>query len=158
MLRDKIEEAISGKLYISVKELHKIGVSKSSISRLTDNGSLIRVARGVYSLRDDSKDNKYLIHNKYKIGVFSHNSALYFHNLIDHDPDVKVMTVNWNYKLSTDGKFNVKFKYVDKKILRLGMEMRSTSFGHKVPVYNVERTICDVIKSDTKMDRLSTTQ
>lgn len=32
------------------------------------------------------------------------------------------------------------------------MEYKLSDMGNEIPVYDVERTICDIIKSDTKMD------
>ena len=62
------------------------------------------------------------------------------------------MTVYRNYKVEKKEEFKVQFKYVDKSILSLGVEIKETEMGNEIPVYNIERTICDIIKSDTKMD------
>jgi hypothetical protein len=47
-----------------------------------------------------------------------------------------------------------KFKiyYIKKEIHSLGVEKRETSFGNEISVYNIERTICDVIRSRNRMD------
>ncbi len=39
----------------------------------------------------------------------------------------------------------VTFKYIDKKFIRLGATKLKTSYGHEVMVYDLERTICDII-------------
>lgn len=152
MLINKINEVIRDDIYIKTQKLLEIGISKSSISRLADKGDLIRVSRGIYSIRDEFKDIMFLLHNKYKVGVFSHESALYLHGLTDHNPEVHVMTVTRNYKTIKSSEFKVQLKYVDKSILKLGMEINHTDMGNEIPAYNIERTICDIIKSDTKMD------
>ncbi len=152
MLIQKIQQAIGKNTYISTKRLLNIGISKSSISRFVKNGDLIRVSRGLYSINDELDDIMYILHNIYKTGVFSHESALYLHGLSDRKPEIHVMTVYRNYKVEKKEEFKVQFKYVDKSILSLGVEIKETEMGNKIPVYNIERTICDIIKSDTKMD------
>lgn len=152
MLIDKINEAIGENTYITTQKLLEIGISKSSISRLVSKGSLVRATRGIYSIGDEFDDIMFLIHNKYKAGVFSHESALYLHGLTDRNPEVHVMTVARNYKINKSEEFKVKFKYAEKSKLQLGIEIKHTDMGNEVPVYNVERTICDIIKNDTKMD------
>lgn len=150
MLIDRIREKIGEKLYITTKELIEMGVSKSSISYLVSTGKINRISRGIYSLENDFIDVMYVLNNKYSIGVFSHESALYIHGLTDQIPEIHVMSVPKNYKVSkTNG---IMFKYVDRTILNLGAEVKITEFGHQIKVYNVERTICDIIKSDTKME------
>jgi predicted transcriptional regulator of viral defense system len=151
MLIDRIREKIGEKLYITTQELIEMGVSKSSISYLVSTGKIKRISRAIYSLENDFIDVMYVLNNKYSIGVFSHESALYIHGLTDQIPEIHVMSVPKNYNVSkTNG---IVFKYVDRTILNLGAEVKTTEFGHQIKVYNVERTICDIIKSDTKMER-----
>jgi len=152
MLIEKIRRFMGEKIYVTTKELLEIGISKSSISRLTSTGKLIRVSRGVYSLESNLIDVMYILHSKYKIGVFSHESALYIHGLTDRNPETHVLTVSRNYKVIKSAEYSVQFKYVDKSILNLGKEIKLSDMGNRIPVYNIERTICDIIKSDTKME------
>lgn len=150
MLIDVIKEKIGEGLYITAKELNELGISKSSVSYLVSTGKLYRASRGVYSLENGMEDTMYLLHNKYKVGVFSHESALYTHGLTDRIPETHVMSVPKNYKVAKTG--GIAFKYVDRSVLNFGVETHKTDFGHEISVYNVERTICDIIKSDTKME------
>lgn len=152
MLIDRIKETMGERAYISTKELLVMGMSKSSISRLVSEGKLIRVSRGLYSIDDDFIDEMYVLHNRYKTAIFSHESALYLHGLTDRNPDIQVMTVGRNYKATPLKEYRVRFKYVDKAVLALGMEYKLSDMGNEIPVYDIERTICDIIKSDTKMD------
>ncbi len=152
MLIDKIRETMGDRAYISTKELLDMGIAKSSISRLASEGKLIRVSRGLFSIEDDFIDEMYVLHNRYKSAVFSHESALYLHGLTDRNPEIHVMTVGRNFKAPFRKEYRVQFKYVDKAVLALGMEYKMSDLGNEIPVYDVERTICDIIKSDTKMD------
>jgi predicted transcriptional regulator of viral defense system len=152
MLIDEIKEKIGEKIYISTKELIELGAAKSSISYLVSSGKLKRVSRGIYSLEDDFADVMFLLHSKYKSGVFSHESALYLHTLTDQIPEIHTLSVARNYSVQASKDYKVQFKYIDKKILNLGVEMKKTDMGNEIPVYNIDRTICDIIRSDSKMD------
>lgn len=152
MLIDVIKERFKENTYISTKELIDADVSKSSISYLVSTGQIRRISRGIYSINDKFDDTMYLLHCKYKMAVFSHESALYIHDLTDQVPEIYDLTVARNYKVNPTKEFKIKFKYVDKKVLNLGVEMKDTGMGNKVPVYNVERTICDIIRSDSKIE------
>ena len=152
MLTEKIKEKFGDNTYISTKELIIMGVAKSSISYLVSSGKIKKVSRGIYCLEDSIIDIMYILHTKYKVGVFSHETALYLHGLTDQIPEVYELSVARNYKVQPSKEFKIKFKYVDKKNLNFGVEMKDTGMGNMVPVYNIERTICDIIKNDSKMD------
>jgi hypothetical protein len=44
-------------------------------------------------------------------------------------------------------KDGIKVFTVKKELLDVGKEYIVTSFGHKIPIYNKERTICDLVRS-----------
>ncbi|MEA1974032.1 MAG: type IV toxin-antitoxin system AbiEi family antitoxin domain-containing protein [Bacillota bacterium] len=152
MIIDNIDKEMGEKTYISTRELINLGISKASISRLVSKGDLIRVERGLYCRQDIIHDIMFILHHKYKQGVFSHESALYIHGLTDRNPTFHVMSVPRNYRVTKSKKYNIEFKYVDKSMLNLGLKMYLSNMGNMIPVYDIERTICDIIKSDTKMD------
>ncbi len=152
MKENKIEDFFKEKEYLTTAELIKKGISKSSISLLVKKGKLVRVSQGLYTLENEIIDTMYVLHMVYGVAIFSHESALYLHGLIDRNLEKNVMTVYRSYKVKNNDNFDIQFKYVDKLILELGVEYRETDMGNKVPVYNLERTICDIIKNDSKMD------
>ena len=43
--------------------------------------------------------------------------------------------------------------YVDNSLLNLGMETIKSPFGMDIKCYDVERTICDIIKDKNHMDK-----
>ena len=42
--------------------------------------------------------------------------------------------------------------YVKPELYELGIVMKKTTFGNEVRCYNAERTICDLIRSRSRMD------
>ena len=47
---------------------------------------------------------------------------------------------------------NVSLHYVKKELIDLGMIEIESPFGMKIKTYDIERTICDIIKNKNKMD------
>ena len=94
-----------------------------------------------------STDAMYILHLRCSQAVFSHETALFFHDLTDREPLKYTITVRTGYnpsRLQEDG-FQV---YTIKKDLHeTGITTMQTPFGHSVPVYDMERTICDLLRS-----------
>lgn len=79
-------------------------------------------------------------------------TALYFHGLSIKTPNnMYDITVKRNYNSVHLKKHNV--FYVENDIYEIGIIKIETSLGNKVKVYNVERCICDIIRSKSRMDK-----
>ena len=79
-------------------------------------------------------------------------TALYLHNLSDRTPLVYNITVPFGYSGSLQKEKNVVLNFVKKEILDLGIIEMTSPFGMKIKVYDIERTICDIIKNKNKID------
>ena len=77
-------------------------------------------------------------------------TALYLHNLSDCNPLVYNITLPYGYSGALQKEKNVILNFVKKEILDLGVIEMKSPFGMKIKVYDIERTICDIIKN--KMD------
>ena len=89
----------------------------------------------------------YLLHLRCAQAVFSHESALFFHDLTDREPSPYSITVKTGYNpasLQADG---IKVYTIKKELHDVGIVTMNTPFGNPVPVYDMERTICDLIRS-----------
>ena len=138
--------------YITAKEIKKKKIDRHHLRTLIKEGEVIRISRGFYSLKNSFADNFYIVISKSKKAVFSNSTALYFHNLSDRNPLVYDITVSYSAGNSYKKEKNVNLHYVKKELLDLGLIEMETTFGMKVRVYDVERTICDIIKNKNKMD------
>ena len=84
--------------------------------------------------------------------IFSHMTALYFHGLSKKVPDeVYDITVKRYYNSIHLRKHNV--FYVEENNYELGITEIETPMGHKVKAYDIERCICDIIKSKNRMNK-----
>lgn len=139
--------------YITTKEIVDNGLNKMALKRLCDNGLLKRVSTGYYSLPSMINDDYYKIISKSKNAVFSYNTSLFLHELSDRTPLYFDITVPRGYGGPLQNIDVVSLHYVDSDILNLGMEIIKSPFGMDIKCYDVERTICDIIKDKNNMDK-----
>ena len=138
--------------YITAKEIQSKNINRYYLGILLKKEKVIRVSKGYYSLKDSYADNFYVIISKSKKAVFSDATALYLHNFSDRNPSNYDITVPYSAGNSYKKETNVNLHYVKKELLDIGLIEMETPFGMKVRVYDIERTICDIIKNRNKMD------
>jgi len=137
---------------ISTEEANSLGISNERLRLLVKSGELERAAHGVYISSDEFLDKMYVAQKRKSKIIYSHETALFLHGLTDRDPINYTVTVptGYNVKSLTDNGFTV-FS-VKRELHELGVISADTMFGNIVTTYNVERTICDCIRSRKKMD------
>ena len=94
----------------------------------------------------------YILHLRCSQAVFSHETALFFHDLTDREPLKYSITVKTGYNPSRLQEDGFQVYTVKKELHELGTTMMQTSLGHSVPVYDMERTICDVLRSRSNIE------
>lgn len=139
--------------YITTKEVVENGLNKMALKRLCDGGLLERVSTGCYSLPNIFNDEYYKIISKSKNAVFSYATSLFLHDLSDRTPLYFDITVPRGYGGPLQNIETVSLHYVDNSLLNLGMEIIKSPFGMNIKCYDVERTICDIIKDRNHMDK-----
>lgn len=132
---------------VKTSQVLESGVTKPKFYAYVKQRNVEQVAHGIYVSPDTWTDAMYLIHLRCAQAVFSHESALFFHDLTDREPGPYSITVKTGYNptsLQADG---IKVYTIKKDLHDVGLIMMNTDFGNSVPVYDVERTICDLIRS-----------
>ncbi|MCL2882626.1 MAG: type IV toxin-antitoxin system AbiEi family antitoxin domain-containing protein [Coriobacteriia bacterium] len=129
-----------------------VGVSNERLRLLVKSGELERVTYGVYALPGDIQDKMYVVQLRRPKAIYSHETALYLHELTDRDPIRYTVTVPRGYNVSGLRADDVDCFMVKPEHHDLGVIQMETAFGHKVRVYSPERTICDCIRSRNQMD------
>ena len=128
------------------------GVSKTTLGQLVKSGVLERVAHGKYSSVDAFPDELFILQQRSEKIVFSHETALFLYDLAERTPILHSLTVPSNRKLSAIMADGCKVYYVKPELHKLGICTISSKMGHDVIAYNIERTICDVLRSRNRMD------
>ena len=137
--------------YITVKELNNFGISRNYLSVMAKNNIIERVANGVYIDVNKIEDVYYVLSISTPKIIYSHMTALYFHGLSIKAPDNSFdITVTQKYNNIKLQKHNI--FYVDDKIYNIGITEVETPQGNKVKAYDVEKCICDIIRSRKRMD------
>lgn len=139
--------------YITTKEVVDNKLNKMALKRLCDNGLLERISTGYYSLPNMINDDYYKIISKSKNAVFSYTTALFLHDLSDRTPLYFDITVPRGYGGPLQNIDSVSLHYVDSSLLTLGMEIIKSPLGMDIKCYDIERTICDIIKDKSHMDK-----
>lgn len=128
------------------------GISKPMFKKYVADMKYDRITHGIYLAPDAWKDSLYLLALRCPQAVFSHETALFLHDLTDREPTQYTITVKNGYnpsRLTADG---IRVYTVKKDLYALGASITVTPFGHSVTVYDVERTICDIIRSRRHID------
>ena len=137
--------------YITSKELDNLGIHRMYLNFMWKKGVVERVANGIYIDSTKIEDNYYIFNLSMPNTIYSHMTALYFHGLSIKAPNEKYdITVRKNYN-NKHLKDHEVF-YVSDEIYQLGISTVETPMGNEVRVYDVERCICDIIRSKNRMD------
>jgi len=128
------------------------GVSKPTLGQLVKSGALDRVAHGKYIGSDAFPDELFILQQRSEKIIFSHETALFLHDLAERTPIQHSLTIPNNRKLSPLLASECKIYYIKPELHGLGICSLPSKMGCMVTVYNIERTICDVLRSRNRMD------
>lgn len=136
---------------IETKVAGEHGISRAMLYKLCKEDKIHRIVKGQYILPDDMQDELLSISKRSEKIVFSHETALYLHGISDRTPFEHTITVPSGCIPSTAIKTECKVYYIKPELFDLGKTKMRTPAGNEVPAYDLERTICDVIRSRNKL-------
>lgn len=137
---------------VQTQEAAAVGVSRASLSAYVAQGQLERLCHGIYGTPDLLTDEAYLVSLRYPDAVFSHASALFLNGLAERIPVVDSLTFVANKLPRKSVREQFRCFSIAAHLHPLGRGRRQTAFGHSVPCYNAERTICDLLRSRSRCD------
>ncbi|MFZ6030447.1 MAG: type IV toxin-antitoxin system AbiEi family antitoxin domain-containing protein [Chloroflexota bacterium] len=150
---DKLREILrdqNGVLFTS--DLSRHGIPRTYLSMLEKNGEVQRISRGVYTTVNSMLDEMASLQAKYKVAIFSHETALYLHELTDRTPLFYSVTVPAGYNATTLKMSGVKVFFVQRDLCPLGRITMKSPHGNNIKVFDLERTICDSLRSRNQVD------
>lgn len=127
-------------------------IPRTYLQIMVAKGKLERVDRGVYVSTDAIEDELFSMQTKYPKLIYSHETALYLHGLSDRTPFEYSASVPSGYKVVESVADRFKIYYIKKELHELGVETIKSSHGNPIRTYDVERTICDLIRSRSRID------
>ena len=131
---------------ITSKAVTEQGIHRSILSEMVKNGELIQCSRGIYMLPDEWEDEFYLLQQKYKKGIFSHDTALYLLGYSERVPLNFHMTFPTKYNCASLKRENVTVTRVNDNNYELGVSTAETPSGNTVKIYDLERSLCDMMR------------
>lgn len=137
---------------ITTAQANDAGVSNERLRLLVKAGELERASFGVYISPDEFVDKLYVLQLRRPKTIYSHETALFLHELTDRDPLDYTVTVPTGYNATRLREEGLKVFTVKRELHEVGVTQLSTVFGHSVNAYGLERTICDCLRSRNQMD------
>lgn len=123
------------------------GIKKDDFYRFIAANHFEKAAHGIYLSPEAWEDESFVLHQRCPQAVFSHDEALFFHGLTDREPIQRTLTIYSGYNTQKLKESGTKVFTVKKELLNVGKIEVENSYGHKIPVYDLERTICDLMRS-----------
>ncbi len=133
-------------------DLRKHGIPRIYLSMLEKNGEIQRISRGVYSAIGDIMDEMVGIQVRYKGAIFSHTTAAYLLDLTDRTPLSYSVTVPAGYNATSLKASGVKVYFVNRSLYLSGLITVKSPHGNNIRTFNLERTICDLLRSRNQID------
>ena len=134
------------------KEALRGGIKKDNFYRFVTDNHFEKVAQGVYLSPEAWEDSAFVLHQRCPQAVFSHDEALFYYELIDREPMEQTITIYSGYNTQKLKASGIKVFTVKKELLNVGRIEYKNSFGHMVPIYDMERTICDLVRSRSSFE------
>ncbi len=131
--------------YILTYQVADAGIDMTAFYNFVERMSLTKADTGVYVLPELYKDKMYMLHLSFGNAVFSHDTALFLHGLIDKAPTVYTATTKNNCDECRMRRFGLLVFTLPEYLLKIGVTQLQSPLGNWIPVYDMERTICDLV-------------
>jgi len=138
--------------FITSAQVTAAGIQRRVLGELVDAKRLYRAARGIYALPEAREDEMYFLQYRFAKGVFSNDTALYLYGLSDRTPISYTLTFPHGYNAAGLKKHNAKAKFAKPEIYDIGITKIKSPSGNPIRVYDVERTLCDIVKGNNSID------
>ena len=137
---------------VTTSQVVGAGIPRARISDMVRAGELERVQRGVYCLADAWEDEFLATQLRFPKGIFSDGTALFLHGYTDRTPLYLTMTFPRSYRATKARESGVEVRTCADEVLDLGLATVRTSYGNEVRAYDLERTLCDVVRGRRVVD------
>ena len=151
----------------------KVGLTKFEFYKYVKANEYEQVGHGVYAAKDTWIDELEMLHRRCPMGVFSHDEAFYYYanswniykwqtaaareafyyyGLTDREPLVHTLTIYSGYNVHRLKEDGYKVYTVKKELLDVGKQIVKSNQGNEIPMYDLERTICDLVRSRSSIE------
>lgn len=125
--------------------------NQSSLNYLKKEG-FEKISGGIYLSPLYYEDDIYVFQKRFAKGVYSHETALYLHNLSDVTPFNYTMTFPRGYHSKKIKEEPISVVWKDRSVWQEDQTTVRSSNGNDIVVYSMERTLCDMFNTRYEAD------
>lgn len=151
-MQDVLEIAHDHGGLVTTSQVEDAGIPRARISDMVRSGQLARVQRGVYCLADAWEDEFLATQLRFPKGIFSDATALYLNEYTDRTPFALSMTFPRSYTATRAREAGIEVRTCADDVLDLGLITLETPYGNEVRAYDLERTLCDMLRGRQDVD------
>ncbi len=144
--------AMNNNGYVTSTQATDADIPRRKLAEAVIAGELIQVARGLYALPDVWEDPLYIAQYRFSRGIFSDDTALFLHGMTDRAPFALTMTFPRSYNASSAREAGIICRTCADDLLDLGLCTVKTEYSNIVRAYNIERTLCDLMRGQSTPD------
>lgn len=137
---------------ITTSQVTDAGIPRRCLSTMVQSGIIQRIGRGVYAYPEAWLDEMFLIQRRFAKGIFSHETSLYLHGMSDRTPMRYTMTFPFGYNTGNAKRQQIIAKLSTLENYELGIIQLTSPGGSLVRTYDIERTLCDIVKTRHNAD------
>lgn len=138
--------------YVTAGQVTEAGMPRRRLAEAVDAGELVQLDRGLYMLPNIWEDPLVVAQHRFSRGVFSDDTALWLHGMSDRAPFSLTMTFPRSYNKTSAKAAGITCRSCADDVLDLGLCELTTPYGNKVRAYDLERTLCDVVRGQSVVD------
>lgn len=151
--KNNIQKIIkSNKGIITSTQVTEAGIPRRCLTNMVESGKIYKVDRGIYALNEAWEDELYFLQYRFSKGIFSHETALYLHGMTDRTPISYTMTFPFGYNTGNVKKQGIIAKISTIETYDLGIITLPSPAGNQIKAYDIERSLCDIVKVRHKAD------
>ncbi len=137
---------------ISIDDVKKLGLSKMALYRMAKKQQIEKIGRGVFIDPEVFGDDMAALQYRFSSGVYFKDTALFLHGMIDRTPAIYEMNFPLTISHGNIADAPLKTYRQTEKLFKIGIEDVKSPGGHLVKTYNVERTLCDILRTRDRTD------
>jgi len=138
---------------IKSSELNDLGISSRQINKLMQEGIISRIKHGFYESTDYPPKEEVIIAKLFPQAIIFLESALMYYGYTDRVPSTLQIAVD---KDSEKNKYDIEYPlikpyYLESKFISIGLDTIQID-GVDVRIYDRDRTICDILRYEKKLE------
>lgn len=150
-MKNHIECLAKQGVVFRTKDLNDQGISNYIIAKMLDENVIEKLYQGVYTISNIDKIRLVDINVIVENGIVSMTSAAYYYKLTSGESGKFSVTLNREQKPPKLPYDIFCYYYTTSKFYDVGLDIIDQD-GRQIKIYDVERTVCDMIKHRSKYD------